>query len=378
MHYFISAGEASGDLHAAQLMAELHRLDPDARFTFLGGDMMASVAGHEPLIHIRRMAYMGFVDVAIHLRAVLGNLSLAKKQLRESDIDALIVVDYPSFNLKLAAEAVRKSIPVFGYISPKVWAWKEGRIPRMRKLMRHLYSILPFEPDYFARHDFPAVTYVGNPSREEVDSRLAGIASREEFLAGCGIDPAARLLALLPGSRIGEIKANLPVMAEVARRHPELTAVVAGAPSIDRSLYQSICPLPVVEGASFELLRYAEAALVTSGTATLEAALLGTPQVACYRANGSRVAYALFKRILKIPFVTLPNLICGREVIPEMLVHKCTPDAVDSRLIPLLDAASAGRTAMLEDYADLRRRLGTTPAAATTAASIVGHLRASS
>lgn len=371
---FISAGEASGDLHGAQLIDELRAIIPEVDITFLGGDNMTRAAGKEPLIHIRRMAYMGFVDVALHLRSVLGNLRRARRQLREGGYDALIVIDYPSFNLRLAAEAHRLGIPVFCYISPKVWAWKEHRIVKMKKLFTRLYSILPFEPDYFRSHGLTQAIYVGNPSREEIDMRAEKLPSRNELLERLGLDPSRPLLALVPGSRVGEIRANLPVMAEVARRHPQLQAVVAAAPSVDPGVYRAISPLPAIEGMTFELMGAADAALVTSGTATLECALLATPQVACYRANGSRIAYELFKRILKIPFVTLPNLITGREVIPEMLVHQCTPDAVDSRLTPLLDSGSRQSREMAEGYADLRKRLGTAPAAATTARDIALHL----
>lgn len=374
MHYFISAGEASGDLHASELMARLKARDPQARFTFLGGDLMAAEAGHAPLIHIRDMAFMGFVDVAAHLPKVLGNLRRAKKALTDGRPDALIVVDYPSFNLKLAATAWKNGIPVFGYISPKVWAWKEGRIRKMKRYMRHLYSILPFEPDYFSRHGMTQVTYVGNPSREEIDQRASRLEPRAEFCRSRGLDPERPLLALVPGSRVGEIRDNLPVMAAVAARHPEVQAVVAGAPAIDPSVYSRFAGLPVVTGETFALMAAADAALVTSGTATLECALLSTPQVACYRANGSRLAYELFKRILKIPFVTLPNLICRREIIGEMLVHLCTPDAVDRRLTPLLDSRSPESAAMLAGYADLRRLLGDKPAADSAAAHIIASL----
>lgn len=379
MRVFISAGEASGDLHASRLIRELKRLDPNLQVTFLGGDLMAEEAGHAPLIHIRDMAYMGFVDVARHLPSVIGNLRKARKALAESDADLLILVDYPSFNLKLAAEAKRLGVPAVGYISPKVWAWKEGRIPKMKRLMRHIYSILPFEPDYFAGHGLTEVTYVGNPSREEVDQLLEAEPSEafEVFCNEVGLDPKKHLLALVPGSRVGEIRSNLSIMAAVAARHPELQAVVAGAPAIAPELYRRITHLPVVYDASFRLMRHAKGALVTSGTATLECALTGTPQVACYRANGSRVAYELFKRILKVDFVTLPNLICGRRVIPEMLLHQCTVEAVDRELTLLLDEESAESAAMRQGYEELRRRLGKENAAVTAAAHIVSHYSSS-
>ncbi|MCM1111381.1 MAG: lipid-A-disaccharide synthase [Clostridium sp.] len=374
MKYFISAGEASGDLHASRLIGELKQADPSARFVFLGGDMMVAAAGSDPLIDYRDMAYMGFVDVVRHLPKVLSNLRRAREALRRSRPDALIIVDYPSFNLRLAAEAARLGIPVFAYISPKVWAWKEGRIPKMRRLIRRLYSILPFEPAYFARKQMTQVMYVGNPSVEETDDILArSTLTPGQFREANGLD-GRPLLALVPGSRRSEIRANLPVMTEVAARHPEFQPVIAAAPGIELSIYDCFAPISRVVGQTFDLIRFADAALVTSGTAVLECALLRTPQVACYRANGSRVAYELFKRILKIPYVTLPNLIAGREIVPEMLVYLCTADRVDRELTPLLDPRSPERTAMLAGYDEMRQRLGTSRAAPTAARDIVRSL----
>lgn len=375
MHYFISAGEASGDLHASELIVELAKLDPEARFTFLGGDLMAAACGEKPLIHMRDMAFMGFIDVAAHLPKVLGNLAKARKAIRDTRPDAVILVDYPSFNLKLGAAAQKLGIPVFGYISPKVWAWKEGRLKKMKRLFSHLFSILPFEPAYFAKHNFENVTYVGNPSREEVDRKIAALPDQESFMSTHGLNADKPILAIVPGSRVGEIRSNLPIMCDAARRHPEMQAVIAGAPSIEPTLYHTIAPgFKVAENATFELMHFAQAAMVTSGTATLECALLGTPQVACYRANGSRLAYNLFKRILKIPFVTLPNLISGREIIAEKLVHLCTVDSVDSALTPLL-GDTAQRRQMLADYTAMRHKLGENHAAATTAQLITTILQ---
>lgn len=374
MHYFISAGEASGDLHASELISALRALDPQSRFTFLGGDAMTRAAGHGPLIHFRDMAYMGFIDVALHLRSVLGNLSTARNALVDGHPDALILVDYPSFNLKLAKTAASLGIPVFWYISPKVWAWKTGRVKDMRRLVKKVYSILPFEPEFLCSHGVENVLYVGNPSLEEVDRRLATLPFRDEWMKDHMLDPGIPLLAIVPGSRVGEIRDNLPVMAEVARRHPDMQAVVAGAPSVDMSVYDQYGHgLTVIKDASFELMRYARAALVTSGTATLECALSGTPQVACYRSSGWPIVHKIFEHILKIPFVTLPNLIAGQSVIPELLIHHVNPDETDAALRPLL-GDTPQRQAQIEGYALMRRRLGTTMAAATCAADLYDNL----
>lgn len=373
MHYFISAGEPSGDLHASALIAALRRLDPDARFTFLGGDLMAEAAGVDPVIHYNRMAFMGFSEVLRNLRTIFGNMRIARRALADSKCDALILVDYPSFNLKLAKEANRMNIPVFYYIAPKVWAWKEWRVKDIRRYVRRVLSILPFEQDYFDRKRV-AATYVGNPSREEIDSRIAAMPPKEDFIRAHSLDPDRPILALVPGSRRGEIKNNLPIMDAVARRHPDLQAVIAGAPGMPIDFYRQFSDLPVLTGATFDLMCHAQAALVTSGTATLECALAATPQVVCYRANGVRLSYNIMKHLLKIKYVSLPNLIADAPIIPEMLVHLCTIDSVDAELTDILPG-SPGRQRQLDGYARLRRILGSDTAAETAASLIVNDLK---
>lgn len=393
MKYFFSAGEASGDVHAAQVIRELRRLDQSAEITFLGGDEMAAAAGHEPLIHYRKMAYMGFIDVARHLPEVLGNLATAKRAIAAMRPDALVLVDYPGFNLKLAEYAHGLGIPVHYYIAPKLWAWKEYRIKKLRRYVDRLYSILPFEPEWFGERGVKA-EYVGNPSVEEVEEALASLPPSGQFASAHNLD-SRPILALVPGSRMGEIKANLPVMDAVARRHPEMQAVVAGAPSIDAGMYRRFTDYPVIHATTLQLMSYSRAALVTSGTASLESALAGAPQVVCYRAVGWKWAHDLFMHILKIPYCSLPNLVTGRIdrkardevnresvktgvrgwIIPEMLVHNCTPEAVDAQLTPLLTDTPA-RKAQLEGYEQVRARLFTpTSAARTVAENIYGHRR---
>lgn len=374
MKFFVSAGEASGDLHASQLMTAIKGLDPQAEFIFLGGDMMSAAAGGtEPIIHYRRMAFMGFAEVIRHLPTVLSNLSMARNALIESRPDALILVDYPSFNLKLAKTAHKAGIPVFYYISPKVWAWKEGRVKKFKRLVDRMLSILPFEPEWYkSRHDYD-VTYVGNPSVNEVDAKLSVKESDADFCRRHSLDPDRPLLALVPGSRRAEVLSNLPVMVEVARRHPGLQPVIAGAPGLDDSLYESWNDIPRVSGDTFGLMAHSRGALVTSGTATLEAALIGVPQVVCYRANGSRLSYGLFKRILKIKYVSLPNLIVDAPIVAEQLLHHCNPDEVDARLTPLL-ADTVEAAAQRRGYADMRSRLTDADAAASAAGIIVGDL----
>lgn len=378
MHYFLSAGEASGDLHASKLIEALRSRDPEARFTFLGGDEMSKAAAGEPVIHYRDMAYMGFVEVVKHLRQVLGNLDKARQAITDGRPDAVILVDYPSFNMRLARHAHKLGLPVYYYISPKVWAWKEGRVKKIRRYVKRVLSILPFEPQWYQSRHSMKVNYVGNPSLNEVDARIPSIPSLETFrrmYLPVAPHDNRPLLALVPGSRKAEVTSNLPVMIEVARRHPDLQPVIAGAPGLDKSVYARWKDVPVVSGVTFELMAVAKAALVTSGTATLEAALLGTPQVVCYRNNGSRLAYSLFKRILKIDYVSLPNLITNSPVVAEQLLHHCNPDEVDARLAPLLDATPE-RKDQQEGYLDMRQRLTRSDAAATAAAIIIDDLSA--
>lgn len=372
MEYFIIAGEASGDLHGSRLMAALKRHDAEARFTFLGGDKMAREAGCAPLIHYRDMAYMGFVDVVRHLRPILGFMRTAKRALSSRRPAVVILIDYPSFNLRIARYAhERLHLPVHYFISPKVWAWKQWRVKSIKRWVDRMYSILPFEVEFYRRHDYD-IDYVGNPTVAEVDEAVAEMGTAGEFVARHGLD-GRPLLALVPGSRMKEVRDNLPTMLAVAARHPGLQAVVAGAPALDGALYREVMgsnAVPVVRDATFELVRHARAALVTSGTATLETALLGTPQVAMYRMKGSQTTRRLLSLLIKSSYVTLPNLILNEEAIPELLVDACTADNVEARLAPLLDEAGPVRAAMLDSYARLRERLGTRDCAFRAAALI--------
>ena len=359
MKYFLIAGEASGDLHASHLIESLKQLDPEAQFRFLGGDMMSAQAGTQPIIHYRDMAYMGFADVVRHLGKILGFLGTARRSIDEWQPAAVILVDYPSFNLKVAKYAHNLGIPVHYFISPKVWVWKEWRVKDIRRYVNHMYCILPFEPDWYRERDYKA-TYVGNPTVQEVAQASKNFPDFAQFIEKFGL-PDKPIIALVPGSRVREIRDNLPLMLEAAARHPEYQAVIAGAPSIDDSLYRDVMgnqAVPVLRDATYPLVHHARAAVVTSGTATLETALLGTPQVACYRFNGSKLSYNFYRRLLTGKYVTLPNLIVDEPVIPELLMHLCTVDSIDSHLSQLL-ADSAERTTMLGGYQRLAERLGT-------------------
>lgn len=367
------AGEASGDLHASNVITSLKKLDREAEFRFLGGDLMAKAAGRDPEIHYDRLNVMGFIDVIKNLPEILGNLTLAKQIIKEYKPDILILVDYPGFNLKLAKFAHSLGIRVDYFISPKLWAWKEWRVKTIKKNIKNLYSILPFEEAFFHKHGYE-VKYVGNPSVQEIDYALGHLPPIKHFLERQGfVETEKPIIALLPGSRKSEIKNNLPIMIEAARRFPDYTYAVAAAPAVGEKFYREIAQDPglqVVFGATPTLVKYARAALVTSGTATLETALIGTPQVVCYRGNGSRMSYKIMEKILNVKYVSLPNLIAGNNVVPELLLHNCTPENVARELAPLLQS-SPKRDWQLAGYKNVRRKLGNSVASDFVAELII-------
>lgn len=367
MKYFLIAGEASGDLHASHLIESLKQEDAEAQFRFLGGDLMAAQAGVEPIIHYRDMAYMGFMDVLKHLGKILGFLGTARRAIDEWHPDKVVLVDYPSFNLKVAKYAHNLDIPVHYFISPKVWVWKEWRVKDIRRYVNHMYCILPFEPDWYQERGYKA-TYVGNPTVQEVAQASKDFPDFPHFIEQNGLVDRP-IIALVPGSRVREIRDNLPLMLQAAARHPEYQAVIAGALSIDDNLYREVMgadTVPVLRDATYPLVHHSRVALVTSGTATLETALLGTPQVACYRFNGSKWSYNFYRRLLTGKYVTLPNLITDEPIIPELLMHLCSVESIDTHLTQLL-ADTAERAAMLDGYRRLADRLGTDVCTATAA-----------
>lgn len=365
MKYLIIAGEASGDLHASRLIDALRVEDPSAEIRFFGGELMTAAAGHAPDLHYEKLNVMGFSEVIRNLPSIFSNLKFAKGILREFRPNVLILVDFPGFNLRLAKYAHRLGIRVDYYISPKLWAWKEWRIKTIRRCVSNLYSILPFEPDWYKKRGYDRCVYVGNPSVEEIDHMLGHIPPLKHFLERQGISDDKPIIALLPGSRRGEIRNNLPLMIEAARHYPDFQYVVGAASAIPERFYREVAQDPglkVAFGATTTLVKYARAALVTSGTATLETALVGTPQVVCYRANGKKISYKIMEKLLKIKYVSLPNLIVGNSIVPELLVHNCTALNIQRELTPLLQP-SPKRDWQINGYRLMRRRLGTTHAA---------------
>lgn len=361
MRYYLIAGEASGDLHASHLMAALKEEDAQAEFRFFGGDAMLAQGG-TLVSHYRDLAYMGFIDVALHLRTILKGMNRCKEDIVAWNPDVVILVDYPGFNLKIARFLHDNTqIPVFYYISPKIWAWKEGRIRDIRRNVNEMFSILPFEVAFYEqKHHYP-IHYVGNPTVDEVDAFLqANPADAEEFRKSAGLD-SRPIIALLAGSRKQEIRDNLPRMVRAAQ--PLITdyqLVLAAAPGIDKDYYAQCLQgtsVKVLYGQTYHILRYATAALVTSGTATLETALFRVPQVVCYYMKTGRFASLVRKLMLKIPYISLVNLVADKEVVPELVAHQMTVENTRKHLFSILPGGEA-RKMQLAGYELMSQRLG--------------------
>lgn len=362
MKYYLIAGEASGDLHASRLMQSLRRVDGEAEFRFFGGDLM-SAAGGTRVRHYRDLAYMGFVPVLLHLRTIFRNMAFCKRDIIEWHPDVVILVDYPGFNLDIAKFLHAKtSIPVYYYISPKIWAWKEYRIKNIKRDVSELFSILPFEVPFFEGKHGYKIHYVGNPTADEVSGFLKTYTdSYGEFCSKNALDSRRPVIALLAGSRKQEIKDNLPAMIEAASRFADkYQLVVAGAPSISADYYARFIsgqPVKIVYGQTYELLAHSRAAVVTSGTATLETALFNVPQVVCYETPIPKVIAFLRKHLLKVRYISLVNLIADREVVRELVADTFSVDNIAAELSRLLPDGTC-RNSMLDGYAEVRRRLG--------------------
>ena len=361
MKYYLIVGEASGDLHASRLMQSLMQYDPEAEFRFFGGDLMAKVGGTR-VKHYRELAYMGFVPVLLHLPTIFKNMKMCKEDIMRWKPDAVILVDYPGFNLSIA-KFVKKNtnIPVYYYISPKIWAWKEWRIKAIKRDVKEMFSILPFEvPFYEKKHNYK-IHYVGNPTAEEVDNfRHVYSESKDEFCQRNGLS-SKPIIALLAGSRKQEIKDNLPSMLEAARHFEDYQMVVAAAPSITESYYKKFLgdsEAKMVKTQTYELLSHATVALVTSGTATLETALLNVPQVVCYETPVPKLIRFAFKHIIKVRFISLVNLIADKEIVQELLADRFSIRNIANELYRILPGQPS-RERMLADYQLVRDRLGT-------------------
>lgn len=376
MKYYLIVGEASGDLHASNLMRALQHEDPQAEFRFFGGDLMKAVGG-TCVKHYRELAYMGFIPVLLHLRTIFRNMDFCKKDVEAWQPDVLILVDYPGFNLKIAEYIKRHTqIPVYYYISPKIWAWKEYRIKNIKRDVDELFSILPFEVDFFKKHQYP-IHYVGNPCVDAVDDfRKKGQETFSEFVTANGLEDKP-IIALLAGSRRQEIKDNLTRMIEAARSFPQYQFVVAGAPGIEPDFYKRYIDssTKIVFGQTYRLLQQAEAALVTSGTATLETALFRVPQVVCYYISAGKLVSFLRRHILKVKYISLVNLIADREVVTELVADGMTVSNIKKELAKIISGGS-GRSRMLSEYDRLIGILGEPGASERAAAQITALLKA--
>ena len=362
MKYYIIVGEASGDLHASRLMRSLRKVDSKADFRFFGGDLM-SEAGGTRVKHYRELAYMGFVPVLLHLRTIFKNMALCKHDIVEWKPDVVILVDYPGFNLDIAKFLhANTSIPVYYYISPKIWAWKEYRIKNIKRDISEMFSILPFEVQFYeGKHHFP-IHYVGNPTADEVTEFKASYTETfEDFCRKNSLHADKPVIALLAGSRRQEIKDNLPAMLEAASRYADkYQLVVAGAPSIPHEYYSKFISghdVSIVYNQTYPLLAHSCAALVTSGTATLETALFGVPQVVCYETPIPKVIAFLRKHLIKVRYISLVNLIADKSVVTELVADTFSVENIAVELGRLLPGKPA-RTAMLDGYAEVKKRLG--------------------
>ena len=361
MKYYLIVGEASGDLHASNLMRALKERDSEADFRFFGGDLMSAVGGTR-VKHYKELAYMGFIPVLLHLRTIFANMDKCKQDIVAWNPDVVILVDYPGFNLKIA-EFVKKhtDIPIYYYISPKIWAWKEYRIKNIKRDVDELFSILPFEVDFFKGHQYP-IHYVGNPCVDAVDAfQKENVESFAEFMKDNSLDDKP-IVALLAGSRKQEIKDNLPKMLEAARPFVgECQLVLAGAPGIDPAYYQQYVredvPLKIVFGQTYRLLQQAKAALVTSGTATLETALFRVPQVVCYYISMGKLVSFLRRKVLKVKYISLVNLVANKEVVRELVADTMKVDNVRAELDALLHDENY-RNAMFQEYDRMIKILG--------------------
>ncbi|MBQ5844287.1 MAG: lipid-A-disaccharide synthase [Alistipes sp.] len=375
MRYFIIAGEPSGDLHGSKLMKGITIEDCDAQFRFCGGDRMISIGGKEGLVkHYKEMSFFGFMQVLRNLKTIFSQIDECKKAIDEFCPDTIILIDYPSFNMRIAKWAKHRGIKVYYYIAPKVWAWKEWRVKSIRKYVDRLYTIFPFETEYFRRKGIEP-TFCGNPLVDDIAECKKLLPSREEFIKANNLDNRP-IVALLAGSRTSEIKANLPDMVALSKRFSDYQFVLTAVPWIDKSVYQhyigSNSAIRYVCNQTQQTLAHAEAAIVTSGTATLETALMGIPEMVLYHIP--KLYEVLRPYVLKIPFVSLVNINLNREAVREIVCAKMNIDEAAAELASILKGG-AKREKMLSDFAELNELIGGQGASNRFAANIVKSLR---
>ena len=375
MRYYIVVGEPSGDLHGSKLMRGIAKSDPEAEFRFTGGDRMAEIATRDAMLyHYTEMSFFGFVQVALNLRTIFRQIDIVKADIECFQPDVIILIDYPAFNLRIAKWAKSRGIRVYYYIAPKVWAWKERRVKALRKYVDRLYTIFPFETEYFRGHGIDP-TFCGNPLVDDIEECRKRMPQREAFLADNSLDERP-IVALLAGSRRSEIVANLPDMVAIAQRFPTLQFVVTAVGWIDRSLYDSIIAgaenVKYVVDRTQQTLAMADAAIVTSGTATLETALMGVPEVVIYHVPW--LYEKLKPYFLRIPYISLVNINLGREAVREIVVARLDVDDACQELRSILKGGSK-RQRMLDDFQELRAMIGAEGASDRFATDIVNSLK---
>lgn len=351
---YIIAGEASGDLHASNVMKEVLKQDPSIHFRFWGGDKMADVAG-KPVKHIKELAFMGFVEVIMNLRTILGNMKFCKADIEAFNPDVLVLVDYPGFNLRIAEWAHEKGIKVVYYISPQIWAWKQNRVHKIKKVVDEMLVILPFEQEFYQRFQMD-VEFVGHPLLDAIEQYEENAISTKEFIEKNNL-LEKKIIAVLPGSRKQEVLKKLPIMLEGVKEFTDYQVVIAGAPSLTEDFYAPMLNknCSIVHGQTYDLLNCAEVAVVTSGTATLETALFQVPEVVCYK--GSQISYSIAKKLIKIKYISLVNLIMDKEIVTELIQHECNAKRINEELSKIVHGGSE-REKMIQSFIELKTKLG--------------------
>lgn len=349
---YIIAGEASGDLHGSNVMKEIYKYAPDTDIRFWGGDKMAAVGGVLAK-HIRELAYMGFIEVLKHIRTILRNIKICKQDILDFKPDAILLIDYPGFNMRIAEWAKKNNIKVYYYISPTVWAWKEGRVEKIRRDVYKMFVILPFEKPFYAKHKLD-VEYVGHPLLDAIEQYNA------EPIQALSVEKGDErpIIAMLPGSRRQELKTKLPIMLTLVDRYPNYRFIIAGAPNMDEEIYKQLIgsrKVEVIFGQTYRLLQQSEAAVVTSGTATLETGLFQIPQVVCY--IGNELSFQIAKRLVNVKYISLINLILDREVVTELIQKDCNPNRL-AKEFDLIIEGGAKRESILAAYTEIQQMLG--------------------
>ena len=370
MKYYIIAGEASGDLHGANLMKALYEKEPNAEIRFWGGDLMQNVGG-TMVKHYRELAFMGFLEVILNLKTILSNIKICKRDIETFQPDVLIFIDYPGFNMRIATWAKARNIPTHYYISPQIWAWKENRIKAIKRDVDFMYVILPFEKDFYEKKHHYSVHFVGHPLIDAIADRTE--ISEAQFRKDNALNQKP-IIALLPGSRKQEIAKMLSIMLSVVNDFPDYQFVIAGAPSQEYEFYENFLNnenVKFIANKTYDLLSHSHAALVTSGTATLETALFNVPEVVCYK--GSWVSYQIAKRILTLKYISLVNLIMDKEVVKELIQEELNTKNLKIELNKILN--TEGRAKLIKEYAQLKQNLGGEGASEKTATLIINSLK---